>query len=94
MAHDPGTVRFPMACPTCSAVTAMPYAATTAPEGVTSVGMRCRKCGHEWRVLQPASSDVTQMRSGVRLPLRRATPDEAHPTAEPNVEPPKNSTSQ
>ena len=68
-------VRFPMACPACSTVTAMPYMATTGPEGATAVVMQCRQCGHEWRYDLKADAELRTMRSGVRLPRRR-TPDE------------------
>jgi len=73
---DPVTVRFPMACPTCSAVTAMPHLATTPPEGAAAVAMHCRQCGHEWRVDLPASADLTTMRSGVRLPTKARKADD------------------
>jgi RNase P subunit RPR2 len=69
MAADP--VRFPLACPACSAVTAMPHAATTTPDGGTSVGMRCRHCGHEWRYEMEATVDLARLRSGVRLPIAK-----------------------
>jgi len=65
------TLRFPMACPMCSAVTAMPYMATTVADGGTSVGMRCRQCGHEWKYEMTANVDLSKMRSGVRLPTKK-----------------------
>ncbi len=58
-----------MACPACSAVSAMPHSATTMPEGATRVGMRCRQCGHQWSVDQPAAVELPKLRSGVRLPI-------------------------
>ena len=60
-------VRFPMACPKCSAVCAMPNVAITQADSVTTVGIRCRHCDHQWKVEAPASTDVAHMRSGVRL---------------------------
>jgi len=68
-------VRFPMACPTCSTVTAKPHMASPA-DGVTAVAMRCRKCAHEWQYHVDADTPkLSTMRSGVRLPIKR-TPDE------------------
>ena len=65
-----------MACPACSTVTAQPYMASA--EGATAVAMRCRKCGHEWRYdVDADTSQLTTMRSGVRLPMKR-TPDEQY----------------
>ena len=60
-----------MACPKCSAVSAMPNMALTGTDGGTTVGMHCRHCGHEWRFDMPASTDATRMRSGVRLPIAK-----------------------
>jgi hypothetical protein len=67
-------VRFPMACPACSTVTAKPYMATA--DGATAVAMRCRKCSHEWRYdVHADTSRLTMMRSGVRLPIKRVPDD-------------------
>ena len=40
-----------MACPTCLAVSGMPYMARTTlnQDGAIIVGMRCGCCRHEWR---------------------------------------------
>jgi len=71
-------VRFPMACPACSTVTAKPYAATAASEqSPTTIIMRCRHCGHEWQYDQPVSTDIAKLRSGVRLPIPNRKPDES-----------------
>lgn len=65
-----GAVRVPMACPTCSTVTAQPYMASA--EGATAVAMRCRKCGHEWRYdVDAHTTELRTLRSGVRLPITR-----------------------
>ena len=42
-------VKFPMVCPSCDAVSAMPYSAATMANGGTNVALRCRACAHEWR---------------------------------------------
>jgi hypothetical protein len=68
---EPSAIRFPMACPECSAVSAMPYMAIAQADGVTSVGMRCKQCNHDWRFELPRTAETSKMRSGVRLPLVR-----------------------
>lgn len=40
--------QFPAACPSCNAITGIPYVATALPHGRTSVGVRCTQCGREW----------------------------------------------
>ena len=57
-----------MACPACSAVSAMPTA-TTPQEGATHVGMHCRHCGHDWLFEVATDTEVTNMRSGVACRL-------------------------
>ena len=70
------SIRFPMACPACSAVSAMPTA-TTPDEGATHVGMHCRHCGHDWLFEIDTDAEVTDMRSGVRLPIARPPRDKS-----------------
>lgn len=49
---------FPMRCPACDQVEGMPFMAATVIEGdVIRVGMRCRKCDHEWRFDMPVTID-------------------------------------
>lgn len=46
--------RFPMACESCGKITAMPFMAGTSIEKDSiRVGMRCRECGHEWKLELP-----------------------------------------
>jgi hypothetical protein len=42
------TETFPMACPRCDQKAGMPFKATTS-QGLITVDMRCRGCGHEWQ---------------------------------------------
>ena len=65
-------MRFPMACPACSAVCATPSMISTQADGSTVVIIRCKHCQQESRFEMPANSDPAHMRSGVRLP--RAKP--------------------
>jgi hypothetical protein len=49
---------FPMPCPVCQHVAAMPFlAGTTLDNGTIRVGMRCRDCRHEWRFDMPVTTD-------------------------------------
>ena len=64
----PDSVRFPIACPACSAVCATPSMVSQA-DGVTVVIIRCNQCKQEFRLESDASADPVHMRSGVRLPL-------------------------
>ena len=51
-----GGQQFPMPCPTCKAVSGMPFiAGTTLESGVIRVGVRCSACGHEWRFDMPVT---------------------------------------
>ena len=42
-------VKFPMVCPSCDAVSAMPYSAAMTANGGTNVALRCCACAYEWR---------------------------------------------
>ena len=78
-------VRFPMACPTCSTVTAKPHMAS--PSAVSAVAMmRCSKCGHEWQYdVDADTSKLSTMRSGVRLPIARMPAEHLPSLDKPSV---------
>ena len=67
----PDELRFPKACPACSAVCAKPSMVTAQADGGTIVIIQCRQCGTETRLQVPADTDPAHMRSGVHLPLAR-----------------------
>ena len=67
----PDSVRFPMACPACSAVCATPSVVSAQDDGGTVVIIRCKNCHQESRFDIPGSADPAHMRSGVRLPLAK-----------------------
>jgi hypothetical protein len=67
----PGSIRFPMACPSCSTVSATPSVVATHGDGSTLVILVCKRCKTESRFEMPASSDAAHMRSGVRLPIAK-----------------------
>lgn len=48
---------FPMSCPTCKAISGMPFMAGTQLEsGAIKVALRCRACGHEWHYDMPVTT--------------------------------------
>ena len=52
---------FPMRCPTCQAVTGMPFmAGTNGKGGGVNVAMRCLDCKHEWRFELPATMKLIE----------------------------------
>ena len=67
----PDSVRFPMACPACSAVCATPNMVSARDDGGTVVIIRCKQCKQEFRFEVPAKADPAHMRSGVRLPIAK-----------------------
>jgi len=67
----PDSVRFPIACPACSAVCAMPSMVSSQADGSTVVIINCKQCHQESRFEVPTSADPVHMRSGVRLPLAK-----------------------
>jgi hypothetical protein len=61
---------FPMRCAACEKATALPFfAGTTVERHCIRVGMRCRECGHEWRI-DMASADAPQREPTQQLPTR------------------------
>jgi RNase P subunit RPR2 len=73
---QPDAVRFPIACPACSAVCATPYMTLAQADGLTVVVVRCKHCQQESRFEVPADTDPAHMRSGVRLPLPKPPKEE------------------
>lgn len=67
----PDSIRFPMACPACSAVCATPSMVLPQADGGTVVIIRCKQCNQESRIEVPVKADPAHMRSGVRLPLAK-----------------------
>ena len=65
------SIRIPMACPACVAVSGMPYLARTTlhQDGAIAVGMRCGCCGHQWSFHMAVNTPV------VGAPILAPKPD-------------------